>query len=812
MRLNFWQRDETAATGEVSSDVVGENSVVLAVSRPNVRESEKMAKYNGITRTVLYIGVFLLPLFFLPWSTSNLELSKQTLLVLVAGVGLVTWLLGVVISGQVKFRTGSLDKSVFVFLISTAITTAFSVARTKSLFGSSISLSESLISILALTIVYFLAVNVFDDRGKRLLSVMAGSTVLALVYGLFQMFSVYVLDYSFAHSRAFNTVGSLNSLGLLAAIMLPIFIKIRLNFRWFPYVDFAKIGLVAALGVLVILNWWVLWVVTIAGMLVLIALDSVNLTITSQPGKRFNISKFLLPMVVIVLGVFLMVVGFNFSYLKKNFPVEIGPSFNLSRQIAQGALNDHALTGYGPENFSVAFDKYGAKALTNSTLSNLKFFDGQSQILNVVTHQGIMGALAILFLVGSIGYVFIRYRQHVVEGSDTHSSTAVFAALIAGVVGIFLYSFNSSLSFIFYALLALTTLAIWGGNQRVVNIEEKPAFSLASSLGFIVGLISVLTGVYFISIHYLADVNFAKAQSQQENSKAAELIVSSINWFPSDRYYRTASQVSLNMLTEEIKSNNRSADRAARIQNLIVSSRDLAIKATELEPTESNNWFNLGNIYESLIGLVENADKFAEESYLEAAKLRPGDASFANRIGTMYLGKSELERQLARSAGINGAKFNQAADASLLKAETSFKQAIELSSNYGLAIYNLAAVYDRQGKITDAIKQIEKIAPYNASDPNLMFQLGLLYYRADRKEDSFNAMQQAVFLNPIFANAHWYLGLLYEERKDFPNAIAQMEKILESNKENATVIKKISDLKKGISIFPPAKVTDLQPL
>ena len=812
MRLNFWQRNEVPTAEDGSDESLTANSAVLAASGSNARESEKGAKYGAITRAILYIGVFILPLFFLPWSTSNLELSKQTLLVLVAGAGLVTWLLGIVISGQVKFRSGSLDKSVFVFLVSTAVATAFSVAKTKSLFGSSISLSESLISILALTIIYFLAVNVFDDRGKRLLSILAGSTVLALIYGLLQMFSVYVLGFSFAHSRAFNTIGSLNSLGILAAIVLPIFIKTRLTFKWFPYLDFAKIGLVAAMAILVIMNWWVLWVVTIAGMLVLVALDSVNLALTGQSGRKFNISKFLLPTVVIILGVFLMIVGFNFNPVKKNFPIEIGPSFDLSWQVGEGALSDNAFTGYGPENFSVAFDKYGAKALSNSTLANLKFFDSQSYALNVMTHQGILGTLALLFLVGSIGYIFVGYRDHIADGIEVQESTAVFAALIAGVIGIFLYSFNISLSFVFYALLALTTLVIWGGHQRIINIEDKPAFSLASSLGFIVGLISVLTGIYFISIHYLADVNFAKAQTQQQNSKAAELIVSSINWFPSDRYYRTASQVSLNMLTEEIKSSDRSSDRAVRIQNLIVSSRDLAIKATQLEPTESNNWFNLGNIYESLIGLVENADKLAEESYLAAGKLRPGDATFANQIGSMYLGKSELERQLARSAGINAAKFNQAADASLLKAETNFKQAIEQSPNYGLAIYNLAAVYDRQGKITDAIKQIEKIAPFNARDPNLMFQLGLLYYRAGRKDDSFSAMQQAVFLNPIFANARWYLGLLYEERKDFSNAIAQMEKILETNKENAIVLKKIDDLKRGISIFPPAKVTDQLPL
>lgn len=809
MHLNFWQRDEAPSEPTyVESDAYVAD---VAVSRrAYVEVSEKAQRYNTITSWILYVGAFLLPLFFLPWTTSNLELSKQTLLVLVSGAGLVTWLLGVVISGQIKFRSGSIDSAVLGLLVATSVATLFSVARMKSLFGLSISLSDSLISILALTIIYFLAVNVFDDRGKKLEAVLVGSTMLALLYGLLQMFTVYVLKFDFAHSRAFNTVGSLNSLGVLAAVALPLFIKLKLAWKRFPYLDFAKIGVVVALAILVILNWWVLWAIAIAGMLALIAFDSVNLAV-SEAGRKFSLSKFLMPMIVIVLGVFLLVVGFNLTSLKKNFPVEIGPSFSLSKQVAEGALSKNALTGYGPENYSIAFDQYGAKALANSTLSNLKFFDGVSQAMNVITQQGVIGAIALLFLLGTVGYVLVRHRSEGADGAQ-HSATGVFAALVAASVGMLLYSTNTTLAFMMYSLLALTTLAVWGGQQRVVNIEERPTFSLASSLGFIVGLIAVLTGAYFITIHYLADVDFANAQVQTDSAKAANMIVSSINWFPNDRYYRTASQVSLSMLTDELKKTDKSADRASRIQNLIVSSRDLAIQATQLDPTESNNWFNLGNIYESLIGLVENSDSLAEQAYMKASALRPGDASFANRIGSMYLSEAELDRQLARSAGANGAKFNQAADVALLKAEESFKKSIELSPNYGLAIYNLAAVYDRQGKTTAAITQIEKIAPFNAQDANLIFQLGLLYYRAGRKDDALAAMQQAVFLSPSFANARWYLGLIYEERKDFPNAIAQMQKILDTNKDNPTVTKKIADLERGISSFPPNKVIDQQPL
>jgi len=54
-------------------------------------------------------------------------------------------------------------------------------------------------------------------------------------------------------------------------------------------------------------------------------------------------------------------------------------------------------------------------------------------------------------------------------------------------------------------------------------------------------------------------------------------------------------------------------------------------------------------------------------------------------------------------------------------------------------------------------------------------------------------------LKPDYSNALWYLALIYEERKDIPNAIIQLQNILaiDANKDNQTVIDKISQLQSG---------------
>src|SRR3989344_3887972 len=180
--------------------------------------------YSKMNRWFLMAGVFLLPLFFLPWSTSILEFNKQLLLLVLAGGALILWLLHVVVSGQLSWRTNPLDKGVAAFLLAVSLSTIFSLARFKSLFGLTGSLSDSLVTMIALSVFYFGIVNAFDDKGSKVRAVLGYSLFAVLLYGVLNMFGLNIFKYlnisifNFATSKAFNTVGSVNSLGMVAAI------------------------------------------------------------------------------------------------------------------------------------------------------------------------------------------------------------------------------------------------------------------------------------------------------------------------------------------------------------------------------------------------------------------------------------------------------------------------------------------------------------------------------------------------------------------------------------------------------------------
>ncbi|HTP57205.1 MAG TPA: hypothetical protein VMJ72_02955, partial [Candidatus Paceibacterota bacterium] len=230
--------------------------------------------YERIVQVLLYVTVFLVPIFYLPWTSSVLEYNKQILLVAAASVGLIVWLLGVVVTGKLTMRRTPVDKGILAVLVATVIATGFSMVHAKSIFGLSVSLSSSLVSVLSLSVLYFLIVNTLHDRGRMLRRILMVSLGLGLLTGIAQLFGRYVLPGAFTHSQSFSTFGTVNSLGIIAALALPLFAKLGKPGRAWSVIT--VLGVVASVLTVAVLNWWVLWTVALAGMLAMIAFDAIN--------------------------------------------------------------------------------------------------------------------------------------------------------------------------------------------------------------------------------------------------------------------------------------------------------------------------------------------------------------------------------------------------------------------------------------------------------------------------------------------------------------------------------------------------------
>ena len=112
----------------------------------------------------------------------------------------------------------------------------------------------------------------------------------------------------------------------------------------------------------------------------------------------------------------------------------------------------------------------------------------------------------------------------------------------------------------------------------------------------------------------------------------------------------------------------------------------------------------------------------------------------------------------------------------------------------------------------DAVRQLEMTKNTDPLDPNVAFQLGLLYYRDNQKDKFLRELQRAVTIFPDFSNARWYLALFHEERGDLDSALDELYKIEELNPDNEILAGKIRDLERGRRTLPPQKVTGIRPL
>ena len=114
-----------------------------AVKRLCRKKREKMSndqfpmsnKIDKAISILIKAIIFLLPLFFLPWTSEYFEFNKQFLLWLAMPAALFLWLIKQAGQKQLKIKTNPLNFPVLIFLALTFISSIFSLDRFSSFFG-----------------------------------------------------------------------------------------------------------------------------------------------------------------------------------------------------------------------------------------------------------------------------------------------------------------------------------------------------------------------------------------------------------------------------------------------------------------------------------------------------------------------------------------------------------------------------------------------------------------------------------------------------------------------------------------------------
>lgn len=788
------------------------DNTFLRETLANLSPFSKMKKFTAflewIIRYCLYACIALIPLWLMSGSVESLELHKQTFLIVCVMIALIAWLAKAIYEKNITLKKSWLHIVVAMFGICYFFISLFSQDRYTSLAGNFGQMQWAFISIAAFVIFYVLIVNTITNTTRLYDAVLVfvGFSFFVGAYGLLQLFGVYPLAWlSNATAQAnFNTIGSFNALAVYMAIPLMLCASLTV-------LGCKDVGCILGRGtkrstaaqglvwtvltlsalVLVIVNYWVAWMLILVGTALLVGITYIR---TKKIGHPTSI---IVPSILGVLSICLLLWNPPFHI---DVPGEILPSPSHSWDIARQTIQSHPFFGSGPGTWIYDYAKYRSSAANVTPYWQMRFDKGHDSFLSLLAMLGIVGTSLWLIVIGS---GIVKSVHHLLREKDDdmwQAYVTVFIGWILSVITAFVYNYTFSQHFVFWFLLALLA-ALLSKGEICINGKKSAAVTTALSVILVIVSVCVFSLGWLAGQRLVADTKYATSMMNYAAGKdISDSIVSlkqAITLNPyNDAYYRALAQANLILLSKELQAKP-TQEKTPLINSLVSDAVSSAKKATEVLAANVDNWSQLATTYQAIASFTRGADELAIKSYQDALEREPNNPTFYNEIGKLYVLRSDAFRTLLSS---NDAKTKKSAEidmnAELDKAAVALNQSIQIKPDFAQAHYSLGIVYERQGRIKDAITKLEQVLAANNKDVGMAFQLAVLYYRDSQKDRALNLLEQIVAFDSNYANARWYLASLYEERNRVEDAIAQILEIQKINPDNQLVTQRLEALRK----------------
>lgn len=107
------------------------------------------------------------------------------------------------------------------------------------------------------------------------------------------------------------------------------------------------------------------------------------------------------------------------------------------------------------------------------------------------------------------------------------------------------------------------------------------------------------------------------------------------------------------------------------------------------------------------------------------------------------------------------------------EAEVVFKQVLQAEEKNKEAFLELAKVLQAQGKFNEAQAQFLQAALIDPADHRPVFLLGKLYLQSKRPGEAIEQFEKILAKNPLYPQAHYYMGQAAKDMGDLKRAIAE---------------------------------------
>ena len=702
-----------------------------------------------LNKTSLYLLLFLLPLFFLPFARSVLDYPKQSLLLFLVFLSLIGWLGKQFIQRKIIIRENKLLYLILLFLFFIfSLSAIFSLWPTASFWGWPLIISDGLLTFLCLLLLVFLFVNTFQTEREvfSALLIFLVSGALAGIFLLLQLYGIFILPSAISRIFSFNTIANVYQAILFLAVLLPISLVLAFRIKkpifWFI--------LLILLSSVILVDFRDAWVVLLLGVLTLAVFGLVGF----QGKIRIGLTAFL--GLLLVLTIFFMFFPLRPAWFPA-LPLQVSPGTVTELDILSGVYSGgvkNIFLGTGPGTFIFDYSQHRSPLLNLTLFWGTRFSSGGSEFLDWFITKGLLTGISLLFFLGLS--IYLAFKGLIRNESPLGMRLGLLASAVALAGAGFLSPFNLSLWVVFWVVMA--GLFFYNSKTREVNLDSQFRRAIFSAV-LLITIIIGITLFLFQGQNYLAEIRYSRGISlsqQGDINRAIDLIQRATSLNPSaDIYWRDLAQlylVKINLIAQnqELTPEEKRMETQESIRNGIEALNHITSRFS----FNVANWNVAGFFYRNLIG-IEGAGEEALRSYLQAAELEPASPFPYGEIGRVYILMAQdfRERQMTDRE-----------KECLSSAIISLEKSIELKPDYAPAHYLKAVAYDQQGREEEAIVTLEELKKVSPEDIGISFQLGMLYWRIEKLDEAQREFEGIIKSDPDYSNARYMLGLVYDKK------------------------------------------------
>lgn len=679
-----------------------------------------VARFNTISFSIITGMAALLPFFFLPATISGLGAVKGVLLYVGVFLAFSFWLVAQFLEGSLRIPRHRVLLGIALWIILALVSALASANVTVSLWGRGFA-TDSFATVLVLSLYAFLIATFARDQHKLVklfLAAFAGSVITVLLQVIF--YATHTLPFVTKYLGHIASQGTLvGSWVDFAYFVIFTFLISLLMYEVLAPKGFFKFvslfAMILSLLVLVFLNFRAAWVITIvSALLVFVYKSSVERSLSKfipAPGdetaletpqdeehQRFPMMSF----VSLLVGLFFFLssgsIGASIAQFAGVTFTDIRPSFATTTQVMRAELSHNPFFGAGAGRYMDSWNLYHPVDINQTMFWNTSFETGFSSVQSLLTTNGILPVLALLFvLVVSLLHGFKLFNYQFPDRFTRFIAVTALIMLLAFVILIFLASPGivlTTFGFMYLGLLLGVSTLVGKTKLMAVNYLRDPRTSFFAILILVIAAMAGFSAVYFSGNRFASIVVYNRAVTSDTFEKAAVRIDRAIGLSINDIYLRTRTALYTSQFTT--LANKENADKA-QLQTNFTAAEQSASAAVQWDNTSASNWLALSQVYQLVVG-GENEEPYknAKQAADEAQKRNPKNPVYVLNQAQLAVIKKDTEGALAyiEQALVLKADY---LDAYILRAQIKRAGGDSTAVKNEITAYTKAAPFDDQG-------------------------------------------------------------------------------------------------------------------